>query len=133
VDLPPEEAGAYQAALSAKEIGTVFLASPTTTRERIRIIDQASSSFIYYVSRVGVTGVQASLSETVEKELKELRTHTTKPIAVGFGISNGAQAAKLAPFVDAVVVGSAFVKLLSEGGESSVKVGRLARELKEAL
>lgn len=133
VDLPPEEAAVYQKELESKKVGTVFLASPTTSSERIKIIDQASTAFIYYVSRVGVTGVQASLSKTIEKELTELRKKTEKPIAVGFGISTGAQASQLAGFVDAVVVGSAFVKILSEGEGSHLKVGRLARELKQAL
>jgi tryptophan synthase alpha chain len=133
VDLPPEEAEDYQRALLAKKLGTVFLASPTTTRERMKIIDEASSAFIYYVSRVGVTGVQVSLSQTLEKELTVLRGETKKPIAVGFGISTGAQAAQLAPFVDAVVVGSAFVKILGEGKDAHLKAGRLARELKQAL
>jgi tryptophan synthase alpha chain len=133
VDLPPEEAGAYLKALETKKVGTIFLASPTTARERIKVIDQASTAFIYYVSRVGVTGVQVSLSQTIEKELAALRKETEKPIAVGFGISTGAQAAQLAPFVDAVVVGSAFVKILSEGKGSDLKAGRLAQELKQAL
>lgn len=133
VDLPPEEATAYQSALKSQNLGTVFLASPTTTRERMKIIDQASTAFIYYVSRVGVTGVQVSLSQTIEKELTALRKETQKPIAVGFGISTGTQAKQLAPFVDAVVVGSAFVKILSEGNGSHLKAGRLAQELKQAL
>jgi tryptophan synthase alpha chain len=133
VDLPPEEAVAYLRALELEKIGTVFLASPTTTPERMQTIDQASSAFIYYVSRAGVTGVQASLSPTLEKELITLRKETKKPIAVGFGISTGSQASGLAPFVDAIVVGSAFVKILTEGGDSYLKAGRLARELKQAL
>ena len=77
VDLPPEEAGAYQSALKSYEVGTVFLASPTTAPERIKKIDEASTAFIYYVSRVGVTGVQVSLSQTIEKELTELRRRLT--------------------------------------------------------
>jgi tryptophan synthase alpha chain len=133
VDLPPEEATSYQSALESEKVGTVFLASPTTAPTRMKIIDQASTAFIYYVSRVGVTGVQAALSETIEKELIALRQQTQKPIAVGFGISTGAQAARLAKFVDAVVVGSAFVKILSEGKDSARKAGRLAQELKQAL
>ena len=120
--------------MKSRGIGTVFLASPTTTPERIKIIDQASRSFIYYVSRVGVTGIQAELSATIKKELTDLRKQTEKPLAVGFGISTGAQVAELAPFVDAVVVGSAFVKLLSDGGSKATQeVGRLARELSQAL
>jgi tryptophan synthase alpha chain len=135
VDLPPEESGEYRRLLTAQGVQTVYLASPTTSRERLIRIDEASTGFIYYVSRAGVTGVQAQLSDSLESELKGVRELTNKPVAVGFGISTGEQAAQVARLADAVVVGSAFVKLLAqpdlEAGFREMK--RLAREIREGI
>jgi len=136
VDLPPEEASEYLKQIRKNNLGTVFLASPTTSEKRLSLIEESSSEFIYYISRSGVTGVQQELSHTLEGELQRLRGVVKKPIAVGFGISTGRQAAKVASFADAVVVGSAFVKIISEEPDSVVmlkKVRQLAKELKQAI
>jgi tryptophan synthase alpha chain len=137
VDLPPEESFDYQACMKAHDVKTVYLASPTTTPERIPVIAEASTGFIYYVSRTGVTGVQSELSQSLEKELKHLRSLTDRPIAVGFGISKGEHAKVVAKLGDAVVVGSAFVKLMTthQGNLSrmSQEVRALARELVAAM
>lgn len=134
VDLPPEESILYREILKKNDIGTVFLASPTTIEKRLTLIEEASSEFIYYVSRTGVTGTRSELSPTLEKELKKLRSQVKKPLAVGFGISNGKQTVQVAPFVDGIVVGSAFVKLTQDPDLDRVlnQVGVLAREIKLA-
>ena len=138
VDLPPEASASYQGLMREAGVKTVFLASPTSTPERMKLIADASTGFIYYVSRTGVTGVQNEVSLTLKKEVEALRKITTLPIAVGFGISNGLQAAQVAQIADSVVVGSAFVKLISEttsaqgANQSTVfeSIRKLAREIK---
>ena len=129
VDLPPEEADSYCAILKRVDLKTVFLASPTTSPARFKEIEAASTGFIYYVSRAGVTGVQQTVSQTLSFEIRKLRDLTQKPIAVGFGISNGKQAHEVSQVADAVVVGSAFVKVISDFHE----VRRLAKEIKSAI
>lgn len=136
VDLPPEEAQGYLQTLQKVELKTVFLASPTTLPSRVPLISEASTGFIYYVSRTGVTGVQKELSKSLEEELKQLRKLTDRAIAVGFGISTAEQARTVAGLGDAVVVGSAFVRLMSQSSEPEEierQVRKLARELVEAI
>ena len=135
VDLPPEEADAYVKVLKNEGVGTVFLASPTTSRERFLKVSELSSAFIYYVSRAGVTGVQSKVSETLDDEIKSVRKLTEKPIAIGFGISNGEQARQVSQLADAVVVGSVFVKLIAENDpiQKLDSVRKLAREIKAGI
>jgi tryptophan synthase alpha chain len=137
VDLPPEESHKYQAQMREHGVRTVFLASPTTAPERIPLIAQASTGFIYYVSRTGVTGVQSELSRSLETELKKVRSLTDRPIAVGFGISKGEHARAVAKLGDAVVVGSAFVKIMATHAGDLHRMGQeiraLARELITAM
>jgi tryptophan synthase alpha chain len=136
VDLPPEEAGFYCDCMKAEGVKTIFLASPTTSSERMRLIDQASTGFIYYVSRTGVTGVQSQLSSSLETEIAQFRKLTEKPIAIGFGISTPEQAQRVAQLGDAVVVGSAFVQIISgspDFASSEGKVRELARGISKAI
>jgi tryptophan synthase alpha chain len=122
VDLPPEEASTWRSTASAHGLETVFLASPTTAPSRLTAVAAASTGFIYYVSRLGVTGAQASLSATLGAELETLRQHVgTKPVGVGFGISTPEQAATVARQADAVVVGSALVKLLTNADPAAAE------------
>jgi tryptophan synthase alpha chain len=136
VDLPPEEATEYRAILASDGLKTIFLASPTTSKDRMKLIAEASTGFIYYVSRTGVTGVQAHLSSSLGSEIAELRKITEKPIAIGFGISNGAQAAEVAKLGDFVVVGSALVRLISNHIDPAIRetqVRALCREIMQAV
>ncbi|HAH05776.1 MAG TPA: tryptophan synthase subunit alpha [Elusimicrobia bacterium] len=135
VDLPPEEAGAYRKAAGAAGLETVFLASPTTSEERLKLIARASTGFIYYVSRLGVTGARESLSQTLDEELTRIKRVAAKPVAVGFGISTPEQAACAARGADAVVVGSALVRLLEDAapGQAAARIGESARALAAAL
>jgi tryptophan synthase alpha chain len=135
VDLPPEEAGDYLRVMRHVGLETIFLAAPTTGPERLKRIDKASSAFIYYVSRFGVTGTSRNLSETLPAEIKRLRQHTGKPLALGFGISDAVQAHAAAGMADAVVVGSALVRLVEEHGaeQACVRMGTLAADMARAL
>jgi len=136
VDLPPEEAEAYLAAHEKVGLKTVFLASPTTRPSRLPLIAHASTGFIYYVSRTGVTGEREDLPETLAAQLAPLRDVTSTPIAVGFGISNAEQAAVIARSADAVVIGSRFLSLVEESSdlsEAEKRVRALARNCLAAM
>jgi tryptophan synthase alpha chain len=118
VDLPPEEAVRdLVPALRERGVDSIFLLAPTSTRDRVAKVAQASSGFVYYVSRTGVTGERASLPAELVRDLKRLRRRIELPLAVGFGISTPAQVAVLAEVADAVVVGSALVRLAEQMGD----------------
>ena len=112
VDLPLEEAAEFRSTLGASGLETVFLASPTTDPARLARIGAASTGFVYYVSRLGVTGARASVSGTLSLEVARVRKAARKPVAVGFGVSTPAQARAVGRVGDAVVVGSALVGLI---------------------
>lgn len=136
VDFPPEEAlASYVPLLRRHELGTVFLASPTTANDRLSLIDEASSHFVYYTSRTGVTGMQKSLSATVKTELDAVKRVLKKPIAVGFGISTPEQVRELVPHADAIVVGSAFVKIIesAEPKAAARELSKLTQNLMKEL
>lgn len=115
VDLPPGEAAKdFAPALHQQGIDTVFLLAPTSTRKRIQEVEDAATGFVYYVSRTGVTGVQAKLEVELGKEVKRVRRRLSLPLAVGFGISTPGQVASVAKIADGVVVGSALVRIVEE-------------------
>jgi len=131
VDLPVEDAAPYAKALAARGVEIVLLASPTTSDARLRAIGRSSGSLVYYVSREGVTGVRAGLAPGLAERLEHVRRLTGKPLIVGFGVAEPAQARALAPHADGVVVGSALVAAAAKGGPAAA--GRLARRLVNAL
>ncbi len=112
LDLPPEESAEYRKYMSAAGIETVFLAAPTSDEHRLRLIDKASTGFVYYVSRTGVTGAQSKISDSLEEELRRVKRIIKKPVVVGFGISSPEQARAVARLADGVVVGSAMVSII---------------------
>ncbi len=113
-DLPPEEAGEWIKAARAAGIDTVFLASPTSPDERLRLVAEASRGFVYAVSRTGVTGERQALSDDARPLVERLRALTDVPVALGFGISTPEQVKEASAVADAVVVGSALVRFLEE-------------------
>ena len=108
-DLSPEEAGDFEEQLHARELDMIFLVAPTSTDERLKLIAERASGFIYAVSRAGVTGTRETVSFEAEKLVNRLRKFSELPVAVGFGISNAEQVADVHRYADAVVVGSAIV------------------------
>lgn len=122
VDLPPSEAALeFIPSLREREIDSVFLLSPTSTRERVRQVAECSTGFVYYVSRTGVTGVQDRLASELKRDVKRLRRRLVQPLVVGFGISDAEQVATVAKIADGVVVGSALVRIIeSDLGEASL-------------
>lgn len=117
-DLCIEEATEPVQELRQRGLDTVFLAAPTSTERRLRLIAKHSSGFIYLVSRTGVTGEQVSVSESTAPLVSRVRQLTDLPLAVGFGISTPKQVAEVAHLADAVVVGSAIVRFIETNAAS---------------
>jgi tryptophan synthase alpha chain len=110
--MPPEEMAQFGELLNSHAIAPIFLLAPTTTTERIKRIAAQAFGYLYYVSLKGVTG-SANLDMTsVAEKVAEIRQQTDLPIGVGFGIKDAESAAKVAQVSDAVIVGSALVKLV---------------------
>jgi tryptophan synthase alpha chain len=130
-DLPPEEADEWIAVSRERELDTVFLAAPTSPEARLARIAASSRGFVYAVSRTGVTGVQASVSEEAGPLVGRIRAATGVPVALGFGISTPEQCAAVAEVADGVVVGSALVRRLEEDPDADLQ--EHVRWLKSAM
>ena len=131
-DLPPEEAGEWLDAAAALGLAAVFLVAPSSPDERIKLITAACGGFVYAASVMGITGARAAVGDAAAGLVARDRQHTRLPVAVGLGVSTGAQAAEVARFADGVIVGSAFVRrLLNADDEPSGRaaVADLAAEL----
>lgn len=123
VDMPPEEAPELKHLLKCLDIDLIFLVSPTTHLQRIRLIHEQASGYLYYVSLKGVTGANTLNVAAVAEKLDEIRGISDLPVGVGFGIKDGKTAAEVAKIADAVVVGSALVKRIADniGDETAMK------------
>ncbi|MCZ6905951.1 MAG: tryptophan synthase subunit alpha [Deltaproteobacteria bacterium] len=122
VDLPPEESGELKRWTEAQGLNTIFLLGPTSNVERIRLVAREGQGFIYYVSVTGVTGARGRFEDRLERLVARVRRYTSLPIGVGFGVSTPAQAAWIASFADAVVVGSALINLMERQTRNQEKV-----------
>jgi len=135
-DLSVEEAEPYTCAMQKAGLDTVFLAAPTSTERRLALVAKYSSGFVYLVSRTGVTGERASVSEAVGPLVSATRKVTSLPVAVGFGISTADQVRAIGAMADGVVVGSAFERVIEQNvnnPELPEKLAALARELAGGL
>lgn len=136
-DVPLEETDILRKEALKNNIELVLLTTPTTPVERMKAIAEASEGFLYLVSSIGVTGARTSVSERVPALLKEIKEATSKPVAVGFGISKPEHAIQVAGWgADGVIVGSAMVKLLGEAGtpeEGLKELEIFTKSLKSAL
>jgi tryptophan synthase alpha chain len=128
-DVSVEEAAPYVAAMRAAGLDTVFLAAPTSTPRRLKLVAEYSTGFVYLVSRTGVTGEQSTLSGSIGPLVDSVRAETKLPLAVGFGISTPAQAHDVAQIADGVVVGSALVRMIEQGGD----IEAFARSLRRGM
>jgi tryptophan synthase alpha chain len=133
LDLPPEESTNYESLMREAGLCNIYLVAPTTPDERIELIVKRASGFVYYVSREGVTGMQAKVSDTIADMTSKIRTHTNLPIAVGFGISTPEQARLVAASAEAIVVGSAIVNQIAEHGKSADLVTRVNEFVKSLV
>jgi len=138
-DLPVEEAEAYREAAKSVGVDTVFLAAPSTSNERLRKIVECTSGFLYVVSHFGVTGAREALEDSTVQLVKRVLPFTTGrvPLAVGFGVSKPGHAKRIVETgADGVIVGSAFVNIVSRHKDNSElmldELEKTARRLKEA-
>ncbi|VTO10538.1 tryptophan synthase subunit alpha [Brevundimonas vancanneytii] len=140
VDCPPEEAAPLLAALKAADLSLIRLATPTSDDERLKVIAEGTSGFVYYVSVAGVTGVKEAVAADVAPAVERVRRAANLPVAVGFGVKTPERAAEIARVADAVVAGSVFVDEVAaalEANEPAVprvlaKVKALADAVKTA-
>ena len=132
VDLPVEEASEYLNICERYKMGTIFLAAPNTSDERLRLIDEASSAFVYLISLYGTTGARERVSELAFKLIKRAKRICRKPLAVGFGVSKAEHVSELLKAgADGVVVGSALVEIIEKyGEEASEELKKKVKELK---
>jgi tryptophan synthase alpha chain len=136
LDLPPEESDNYEALMKLAGLCHIYLVAPTTPEDRMELIVKRGAGFIYYISREGVTGMQANVASNLALQIAKIRAHTSLPIAVGFGISNPAQAREVALVADGCVVGSAIVNQIAACGKSPdlvPKVGAFVKSLGDAV
>jgi tryptophan synthase alpha chain len=131
IDASVEEAHEYVGAMQRHGLDTVFLAAPTSNERRLRLVAQYSTGFVYLVSRTGVTGERASLSNQVGPLIEAVRRVTDLPLAVGFGVSKPEHVADLGRQVESVVVGSAIVRLIGEYGADPSLEQRLETFIRE--
>jgi tryptophan synthase alpha chain len=117
VDSPVEEAGELTPLLARHGIEQIFLAAPTTADQRLARVVERARGFLYYVSFAGITGADRIAMGDVTDKVAAIRAATGTPVAVGFGVKAPEQAAGIARFADAVVVGSALVEHLAPHGE----------------
>ncbi|MBN1528446.1 MAG: tryptophan synthase subunit alpha [Thermoleophilaceae bacterium] len=130
-DMPHDESGELRAACDAEGIALVPLVAPTSTPERIAEIGADARGFVYAVSLTGTTGERDSVAEGLAEMVARIRDAAQVPVAVGFGISTGAQARAVAEIADGVIVGSRIVRAAGEGGAAAV--GAVVEELASAL
>jgi tryptophan synthase alpha chain len=124
VDLPPEESHELRRWTDAVGLDLIFLLSPTSGADRVRLVARAGRGFVYYVSVTGVTGARRVLDDGLRAQVKRVRETSALPVGVGFGISTPEQAAWVAGFADAVIVGSALVERIEGANGTRAKTNQ---------
>jgi tryptophan synthase alpha chain len=137
VDMPPEESLEFLGLLSQSQIDPIFLLAPNSTEQRIRKMGAMARGYLYYVALKGVTGATHLDLSDVEHKLARIRELTNLPLGVGFGVKNAETAAAIAPFADAVVVGSALVGMIETAKGDTAKaldgIVNLIQSMRHAL
>ena len=126
-DLPPEEGRNFSKLANKVNLSNIFFLAPTSNLKRIKYISNISRGFIYYVSLTGVTGPRHKLSPDLISNLRRIKKYTTKPVCVGFGISNLRQIKQIYKLADGAIVGSAVVRNIKKNINSPDLVKRVAR------
>lgn len=131
-DLPPDESGILDKATADNGMDLIHLLTPTSTDERIGLVATKSRGFIYLVSVSGVTGARQGVPDYLQEFTAKVRAKTTKPLAIGFGISSPEQAKAIAGMADGVIIGSRLINLIDEDNtleRLSAFIGSIRREL----
>lgn len=132
-DIPYEEKGEFLDICHQYDVDLISLIAPTS-EDRISMIASEAEGFIYVVSSLGVTGTRTSITTDIPTLVSKIRAASSVPCAIGFGISNPGQAAKMAQSADGVIVGSAIVKIIAQyGKDAPEKVGSFVKEMKAVL
>ena len=118
VDLPPEESGEFKIYLEKNDLNLIFLLAPTSTDSRIGLVSENAGGFIYLVSVTGVTGSRPDMEYSLSSLTKEIKERSGIPVGIGFGVSSPEQAMDISQYADAVIVGSALVKIIERNGEN---------------
>jgi tryptophan synthase alpha chain len=126
-DLPVQESAAWRRAAATCSLATVFVVAPSSTGRRLQEITAAGSGFVYASSLMGVTGTRESVSDAAGSLVRRVRAVTELPVCVGIGISNAAQAAKMAGFADGVIVESVLVKALLDAPDEAAGLAAIAK------
>ncbi len=132
-DASVEEAGDYVRVMREAGIDTVFMAAPTSSDHRLRLVAKYSSGFVYVVSRTGITGERESMSDTALPLIRRMRALTDLPLAMGFGISTAEQVTAVAAQADAVVIGSAIVRQIGKEPHNTEALENMMRGLTQPL
>lgn len=130
-DLPAGADPAVEQAVTGSSLALIRLVAPTTDDARLKAALSGATGFVYLISRLGVTGVRDNVPADLDRQVQRLRAATRLPVAVGFGIGTPVQAAAAARSADGVVVGSALMDALAQGGVTAIE--RLTRELAGAV
>lgn len=136
VDLPPEEAHELKKAADSCSLDLIFLLTPTSDDNRMRLVAEKASGFIYYVSVAGITGARKELPGTIQRYIRKVRQFTPLPVGVGFGISTPEQAREVSKWADGVIVGSAIVNVIEKNQDLPdlvTKVGKFVAKLKRGM
>ena len=129
-DLPVEEAAEYLREARKNDLATIFLAAPTSTDQRLKLIAEVSTGFIYAISRTGVTGARQQITGDAKSLVKRIRRFSKLPVAVGFGISTPEQFKAVGKFAEGAVVGSAIVHAIEQNpGREAATVAEFVRQL----
>jgi tryptophan synthase alpha chain len=132
-DLPPDESIDLESLLRKYKIDVIYLLSPNSTEERIRIVALRSRGFIYLTSITGTTGARETLSSELEEFVTRVKNITRQPLCVGFGISTTEQAKKVAQLTNGVIIGSRILQILDEQEDAREKLAAFITETRQAL
>lgn len=132
-DLPPEEADELDRLCADRGLGLIYFLAPTSTDDRLKIVATKARGFIYLVSLMGVTGARSKLADNLGNFVGRVRTATSTPIAIGFGVSTPEQAADVSRLADGVIVGSRLVQIVDRAEDKPQAAAQFVRELKSAI
>lgn len=132
-DLPPDEAAELEELCRQNGLGLIYLLTPNSSAERIRLITKRSTGFVYLVSVIGITGARTTLPPHLRGFIQRVRAMSKSPLAVGFGISTPEQAHAVGQFADGVIVGSALIKAASQAMDPPLAAANFVREMCKAI
>jgi len=133
VDLPPEEEAEFKPQAARAGLALIRLIAPTSLETRLSLLTREAEGFIYYISVAGITGAKSASAPALHNQVNALRSYTKLPIAVGFGVKTPAQAAEIAQFADAVVVGSALVEVIARAKNPAKDAAAFVEKLAAGL